>query len=78
MFRRGKWLRTGLWLVVILALCLVIVLFFRAPSNTRQVTVSSMLTTIKADIQHGQTDTLEVADGTLTLTQGNNSTKEVA
>jgi cell division protease FtsH len=78
MFRRGKWLRIGLWLVVILALCLVIVLFFRAPSNTRQVTVSSMLTTIKADIQHSQTDTLEVADGTLTLTRGNNSTKEVA
>ncbi len=79
MFRNGRWLRiTLVWMVVILAIALVIVFFFRAPSNTQQVTVSRMLTDVKADIQHGQTDTLEVANDTLTLTRGKNPTKEVA
>ncbi len=79
MFSSGKRLRTSLvWLVVILALGLVTVLFIRTPSNTRQVTVSGILADIKADIQRGQKDNLEVASTTLTLTRGNNPTREVA
>jgi cell division protease FtsH len=79
MFRSGKWLRTMLvWLVVILAIGLVIVLFFRTPSNTQQVTVSRMLADVKADIQRGQTDTLDVASSMLTLTRGSNPLHEVA
>lgn len=79
MFSSGKWLRTGLiWLVVILAICLVIVLFFRQSSDTQQVNVSSMLAHIQTDIQHRQKDTLEVGSTTLTLTRGTSATKEVA
>jgi cell division protease FtsH len=79
MFSSGKWLRSSLiWLVVILALGLILVLFFRTPSNTQQITVSGMLANIKTDIQHAQKDTLEVASNTLTLTRGTNPTKEVA
>jgi cell division protease FtsH len=79
MFSRGKWLRTSLiWLLVILAISLIIVLFFRTSSSTQQVTVSSMLANIKNDGQHGQKDILEVASNTLTLTRGTNTTKEVA
>jgi cell division protease FtsH len=79
MFSSGKRLRTGLvWLVVILAIGLIIVLFLRTPSNTQQVTVSRLLADVKSDIQRGQKDNLEVASNTLTLTRGNNPTKEVA
>ena len=79
MFSSGKRLRTSLvWLVVILAIGLVIVLLVRTPSNTQPVTVSRMLADVKSDIQRGQKDNLEVASNTLTLTRGNNPTREVA
>ncbi len=79
MFSSGKWLRTGLiWLVVILAIALVILLFFRQQSDTQQVNVSTLLAHIKTDMQSGQKDTLEVASTTLTLTRGSDATKEVA
>ncbi|HEY3993714.1 MAG TPA: ATP-dependent zinc metalloprotease FtsH [Ktedonobacteraceae bacterium] len=79
MFSSGKRLRTTLvWLVVILAIGLVIVLLVRTPSNTQQVTVSRMLADVKSDIQRDQKDSLEVAGNALTLTRGNNPTREVA
>lgn len=79
MFSSGKRLRTTLvWLVVILAIGLVIVLLVRTPSNTQQVTVSRMLADVKSDIQRDQKDSLEVASNALTLTRGNNPTREVA
>ena len=71
MFSRAKWLRSGLlWLALIAAITLVIVLFFRSQPNTQQVSVSNLLTHISTDIRHGQTDTLDVTDSTLTLTRG--------
>src|SRR5579885_2673188 len=79
MFRSGKWLRASLvWLALLLAIVLVFVLFFHTSPDTQQVTVSRLLADVKADIQHGQTDTLEVASNTLTLTRGKNPTKEAA
>src|SRR5215475_1096761 len=79
MLRSGRWLRTRLiWLVVILAIGLVILLLFRQPSNTQQVTVSTMLTNIRSDIQRNQTDRLEVGSDALTLTRGKSPIKEVA
>lgn len=72
-------MRTSLiWLVVILAIAVAITLFFRQPSDTQAVTVSTMLAHIKADSQHAQTDRLDVANDTLTLTRGTNPIKEVA
>lgn len=79
MFRSGKWLRTSLiWLVVILVLGLVIVLFFRQPTDTQQVSITEMLGHIKSDIQKSQKDMLEVGNSTVTLTRGSSSTREVA
>ena len=79
MFRSGKWLRTSLvWLVLLLAIVLIFVLFFRTPSDTQQVTISRLLADVKTDIQHGQTDTLEVASNSLALTRGKTPTKEAA
>jgi cell division protease FtsH len=79
MFRSGKWLRAILiWLALFLAIVLVFVLFFHTSPDTQQVTVSRLLADAKADVQHGQRDTLEVASNTLTLTRGNNPTKETA
>jgi len=74
----GKWLRTSfIWLVLALAIVLVIVVFFRPPSDTAPVNVSTILDHIRMDISTGQKDTLTVASNTITLARGN-SNKEVA
>ncbi len=79
MFSSWKRMRTSLiWLVVILAIAMAVLLFFRQPSDTQQITVSTMLAHIKTDIQRGQTDKLDVANDTLTLMRGTSATKEVA
>jgi len=58
----GKWLRTSfIWLVLALAIVLVIVVFFRPPSDTNSVNVSTILNDIRMDISTGQKDTLTVA-----------------
>ena len=55
MFSSGKRLRTSLtWLVVILAVIMVILLFFRPTSDTKQVTVSQLLAQVKTDMQIGR------------------------
>src|SRR6266851_5798849 len=74
----GKWLRTSfIWLVLALAIVLVIVVFFRPPSDTAPVNVSTILDHIRMDISTGQKDTLTVASNTITLARGT-SNKEVA
>src|SRR6266851_3646934 len=75
----GKWLRTSfIWLVLALAIVLVIVVFFRPPSDTAPVNVSTILDHIRMDISTGQKDTLTVASNTITLTRGPTPNKEVA
>ncbi len=67
----GKWLRTSfIWLVLALAIVLVIVVFFRPPSDTAPVNVSTILDHIRMDISTGQKDTLTVASNTITLARG--------
>ena len=75
----GKWLRTSfIWLILALALVLIIVVFFRPSSDTNSVNVSTILNDIKMDMNKGQKDTLSVSTNAITLTRGQNSTKEVA
>src|SRR6202035_5841689 len=70
----GKWIRTSFfWLLIGLAVVLVIVFFFRQTSDTTPVTVSSLLSTMKTDIQSGHKDTLDVGTGTITLTRADGS-----
>src|SRR5438876_3310368 len=75
----GKWLRTSfIWLILALALVLIIVVFFRPSSDTNSVNVSTILNDIKMDMAKNQKDTLSVSTNAITLTRGQNSTKEVA
>ncbi len=75
----GKWLRTSIiYLLMALAIILIIVLFFHPASDTNTVNVSTILSDIKTDISKNQQDTLAVASDTITLTRGQNTTKEAA
>ena len=79
MSRSGKWLRTSfIWLILALALVLIIIVFFHPSSDTNTVTVSTILAHIKTDMAKNQQDTLSVSTNTITLTRGQNSTKEAA
>src|SRR5579875_2315665 len=74
----GKWIRTSFfWLLIALALVLIIVFVFRPTSDTTQVSVSTLLSNVKADVQSGHKDTLEVGTDLLTLTRAD-GTKESA
>ena len=75
----GKWLRTSLiWLMIALAVVLIIFIFFRPSADTNSVDVSTILNSIKTDMAKGQKDTLSVGTNTLTLTRGQDTTKEIA
>src|SRR5579883_3090531 len=75
----GKWLRTSfICLIMLLAIVLIIVLFFRSPSDTKQVNVSTILSDIKTDMSKNQQDTLDVSSDTITLTRGQDGSKEAA
>lgn len=75
----GKWLRNSfVWLILALALVLIVVLVFRPTTDTTPVNVSTILNDIKADMNKNQQDTLSVSSDTITLTRGQDSTREVA
>ena len=75
----GKWLRTSfIWLLLALALVLIIFVFFRPSSDTTSVNVSTILNDVKSDMTKGQKDIISVSSNTLSLTRGQNSTKEIA
>ncbi len=75
----GKWLRHSfIWLIVALAVVLIIVLLFHSASDSTQVNISTILNDIKTDIARNQTDTLSVSNDTITLTRGEDATKEAA
>jgi len=63
---------------MLLAIILIIVLFFRSPSDTKSVNVSTILTDIKMDMSKNQQDTLDVGSTTITLTRGQDGSKEEA
>ncbi|GER81661.1 ATP-dependent zinc metalloprotease FtsH [Thermogemmatispora aurantia] len=77
----GKWLRNSLlWLLLAIAIVLILVVFFRPQSGAKTVTVSTLLSDLKADLHNGVQDTLNVGTNTLTLTRGATSSaqREVA
>jgi len=80
MSSHGKWIRTSLLLLLVTLAIVLVVIFFRSPSDTQSVNVSTILADIKTDMNKNQQDTLNVASGTLTLTRGNTpgSVKEAA
>jgi cell division protease FtsH len=80
MSSNGKWIRTSLLLLLVTLAIVLVVIFFRSPSGTKSVNVSTILADIKTDMNKNQQDTLSVSSDTLTLTRGNTSsaTKEAA
>ncbi|HLJ33004.1 MAG TPA: ATP-dependent zinc metalloprotease FtsH [Ktedonobacteraceae bacterium] len=80
MFSNGKWVRNSIFLVLIVLAIVLVVFFFRSSSDTKSVTVSTILADIKTDMNNHQQDTLDVGTNTITLTRGNaqNGAKEAA
>jgi len=80
MSSNGKWIRTSFILLLVTLAIILVVVFFRSPSDTSSVNVSTILAHIKTDINNNQQDTLNVSSDTLTLTRGNtaNATREAA
>ena len=75
----GKWLRNSfIWLILALVVILIIVLFFHSGSDATQVNISTILNDIKTDIARNQTDTLLVGSDSITLTRGQDQSKESA
>jgi cell division protease FtsH len=73
MSSRGKWIRTGILLLLVALLIVLIVFLFRSSGGAKQVTVSTILADIQSDTAHQQRDTLDVGGDTLTLTRGSGS-----
>lgn len=79
--KNGKWLRTSVfWLLILPIAVLIIVFIFRPQTYVKSVSVSTVLSHLKADIARKQLDTVTVSNGTLTLIRGQtaNSQQEAA
>jgi cell division protease FtsH len=71
MSNNGKWLRTGVfWLLIAVIVIIVAVVIFRPQAETTSVNVSTILQHVKDDTAKGQKDTLSVGSDTLTLIRG--------
>ncbi len=78
---KRKWLRTGFfWLLTIAVLILIALFIFHPQANSKQVTVSTLLNNLTTDLQRGQADTLTARSGSITLTRGKtaNASQEIA
>ena len=80
MFSNGKWVRNSIFLVLVVLAIVLVIVFFRSSSDAQSVTVSTILTDIKTDVNRQQQDTLDVSSTSITLTRGNgpNAVKESA
>src|SRR5256886_1097909 len=72
----GKWLRTSFFLLLIALGIVLVVFIFRSPSDTKEVSITTLLTDIKTDMNHGRQDTLTVSNDHITLTRGGPDTPE--
>src|SRR5438270_483848 len=72
----GKWLRTSFFLLLIALAIVLVVFIFRSPSDTKEVSITTLLTDIKTDMNHGRQDTLTVSNDHITLTRGGPDTPE--
>jgi cell division protease FtsH len=71
MLNNGKWLKTSFfWLLILLIAVLIIIIIFRPQSYSKPVSVSTILSDLKTDINKHQIDTLTVTNGTIILVRG--------
>lgn len=67
----GKWLKTSFfWLLILLVAVLIMIFIFRPQTNSNFVSVSTILSDLKTDINKHQIDTLTVTNGTIILVRG--------
>src|SRR3979411_872122 len=76
----GKWIRTSVFLLLIALVIVLVVVFFHSSSDTKSVTVSTILADIKTDRNRSQKDTLTVSSDHITLMRGKDASapQEVA
>ncbi len=76
----GKWIRTSVFLLLIALVVVLVVVFFHPSSDTKSVTVSTILADIKTDMNRDQKDTLTVSSDHITLMRGKDTSapQEVA
>jgi cell division protease FtsH len=76
----GKWIRTSVFLLLIALVIVLVVVFFHSSSDTKSVTVSTILADIKTDMNRSQKDTLTVSSDHITLMRGKDASapQEVA
>ena len=76
MSSNGKWVRTSFFLLLFVLAIVLVVFIFRSPSDTKEVSITTLLTDIKTDMNHGRQDTLTVSNDHITLTRGGPDTPE--
>src|SRR5437763_313265 len=70
MSSNGKWVRTSFFLRLFALAIVLVVFMFRSPSDTKTVSLSTLLADIKTDMQKNHQDTLTVSSDHITLTRG--------
>src|SRR2546429_1461830 len=70
MSSNGKWVRTSFFLLLFVLAIVLFVFMFRSPSDTKTVSLSTLLADIKTDMQKNHQDTLTVSSDHITLTRG--------
>src|SRR5437773_1302172 len=70
MSNNGKWVRTSFFLLLFVLAIVLVVFMFRSPSDTKTVSLSTLLADIKTDMQKNHQDTLTVSSDHITLTRG--------
>jgi len=70
MSNNGKWVRTSFFLLLFVLAIVLVVFMFRSPSDTKTVSLSTLLADIKTDMQKNRQDTLTVSNDHITLTRG--------
>src|SRR5437588_6131377 len=70
MSSNGKWVRTSFFLLLFVLAIVLVVFMFRSPSDTKTVSLSTLLADIKTDMQKNHQDTLTVSSDHITLTRG--------
>jgi cell division protease FtsH len=76
MSSNGKWVRTSFFLLLIALAIVLVVFMFRSPSDTKSVSLSTLLADIKTDMQKNHQDTLIVSSDHITLTRGGANTPD--
>ncbi len=70
----GRWVRSSIWLLVIIAVLSLLFLLFRQDTNVRDVDISTIIKNVQTDVQNGyHDDTITVSSNKILLTRHDGS-----